>query len=683
MDHRARTDVRRCSRWFLLVTLAGLLLAGCEIAEPRLPSFTTRLAVPLGEERLLIEEIIDDEDYLVALVDGTLGFSVSGDPDTVSLAIDLGADIGLQTVTGELGTFSLDLDAGTDFAFALAELYPDATHLDGMTMPVPPFGFDTQSGDEDVADLQSATLAAGTLTVTVGNGLPVPVSAEDGPDRLVLDLLDPGDGAVIVSVEFDPIGPGAQAEQTADLAGVELPDRVAVRLVGGSPGSGTDAVLVDAAASVTVQAVFSDLEVTAAVAVVPPQSFTTSFTTALPSDYEIVQAVIESGRFPIAVHNEMAIFCQAIVTWPTVLNLDDQPLQVVIDLPGGDRQERLVDLAGHVVRAAEGATLDELLATVEVTSPGSAGQAVALQADQGVQAEIGGGRIEFHSVTGAVPVMSYDLAPAEEAIDLPDELDGLQLCRANLTLALTSTADLPAVAVFDLVGVNQAGDPRGLQVQEEIPAAAGGRATTTHIVLDETNSDIVDFLNHLPITLIMSGSVELGGDGQVGTIRRSDRAIISWQIISPIEVIIASSQLHGEATALDLDRDTRDLIEDHLGHAEVQLEILNHLPVGVQTRLLLGPDPALLKTDPLLVIGPVAVDPGTVSPDGMVSEPNLCRPRLSLTADQTRLLATTGLHSQLEVTLPSTEGDPVRVMTTDFITVQGLIFLDLEVRDTR
>ena len=240
------------------------------------------------------------------------------------------------------------------------------------------------------------------------------------------------------------------------------------------------------------------------------------------------------------------------------------------------------------------------------------------------------------------------------------------------------------MVTFDLVGVDQHGASRSFQVQEEIEAAEQGRATTTSIVLDETNSTILDFLNHMPTEITLSGWVDLGGDGVVGTVRRDDRAVLDWEILSPVEVIIESSQIYGDAKALDLGDSTRELIEDHIGGAAVQLEVLNHLPVGVVARLLLGADPAALKTDPLLVIGPVAIDAGTVGPGGgAVIEPRVCRPQLALTPAQTRLLATAGMHSLLEVTLPSTEDDPVRVLTTDYLTVQGLIQLEVEVNDNR
>ena len=41
------------------LVLLGFMLVGCEIADPELPRFETRVALPLGEERLDIAEIVD------------------------------------------------------------------------------------------------------------------------------------------------------------------------------------------------------------------------------------------------------------------------------------------------------------------------------------------------------------------------------------------------------------------------------------------------------------------------------------------------------------------------------------------------------------------------------------------------------------------------------------------------
>jgi len=664
-----------------LTLLLGLGLLGCEIADPELPTFTTHLTVPLGTERLDIIDLVEDEDYLVALADGTLGFSVDGDPDTVSLDVDLAADIPAQTISGSLGNFTLEVASPPAFDFLLSDLYPDAVLLDGLTVPVPGFGFTTASGAEDLADLEQATLAEGRLTVTVSNGLPVPVSAASGPDRLVLELVDPASDLAVATVEFDVIAAGAEAEQEADLAGVVLPGALAVRLTGGSPGSGGSPVTVDASTSIAVAATFSDLEVSAAQAAVGPQEFITSFETDLPSDYAVEQAVIAGGTVSLTVRNDMPIACQTVVTWPHVVDLDQQPLQVSLDLEGLASATRTIDFGGRLVRAPSGQQLTALTAEVAVTSPGSGGQAVHLDAGTGVQADLGSGRIEFGSITGAVPALSYDFDPIDEDVELPDELDGLHLTRATMVLELTNTAAIAVRTDLQLVGVSAAGQERQLVIHEQIAAAEAERASVTEIVLDETNSTIVDFLNNMPTTISLAGGVELGGDGSVGTVRPDDHAVISWRIIAPVEVVIESSRLYGDPDLLDLGDGTRENIADHAGAAGVQLQVLNHLPLGIEARILFGPDTTSIKTDPLLVIGPVAIDAALVDPvSHTVSEARLCRPTVALTADEVQRLATAGLYQLFEVTLPSTEGSPVRVLTTDYVEIQGLIDLDVIVR---
>lgn len=666
----------------VLLALFGLLLAGCEVADPALPSFQTRVAVPLGEERMDIADAIDDEDYLYSLPDGTLGFSVDGDPDTVALDLDVAADIPAQTVRGDLGAFDLAVSAPVDVAFVLSDLYADAAMLDGFTLPVPPFGFTTDSDPHDLEDIDSATLAGGTLTVEVLNGLPVPISATGGPDRLVLDLVDPASGLAVVTVEFDPIAAGSAATESVDLAGVTLPGALSVRLAGGSPGSSGAPVLVDAAAEIAVSAVFSDLQVTAAEAVIGAQEFSTEFATDLPSDYSVERAVIGSGLVQLDVVNELPIPCLVTVTWPDVVDLDGQPMQLVVDLPGGASQTQQADFAGYVVQAPEGATLDQLVATVTAVSPGSGGLAVPVQSDQGVRADLGSGRIAFTSVTGVVPELAYDFDPMDEEIDLPDELEGLQLTRASLELELVNSAAVTAYTDFVLTGVNASGQSTQMTVQEQIAPAADDRAAVTRIVLDETNSDIVAFLNNLPTSISLAGGVRLGGDGQIGTVRTDDYAVIGWRITSPVDVMVEQSQLFGDTEALDLDQDGRDMLRDHVGGAELQLEVLNHLPLGIEARVLFGTDSLTVKEQPLLAIGPIAVAAADVDPvTRAVSVARTSRPLVTVSAADVQLLATEGLLSVLEVVLPSTDGQAVRILTTDYVTVQGLVYLDVEVSD--
>jgi len=193
---------------------------------------------------------------------------------------------------------------------------------------------------------------------------------------------------------------------------------------------------------------------------------------------------------------------------------------------------------------------------------------------------------------------------------------------------------------------------------------------------------VVQFLNNLPTEIALTGGVELGGDGSVGTVRPSDFAVVNWEIVAPVEVVIESSHLYGDPDELGLDEDLRENIADYAGDAAVHLQVLNHLPVGVEASILFSPDTTTIKTDPLLVIGPVTVNAAAVDPEThAVSEPRVSTPTVSLTAAEVQLLGTEGLHQIFEVILPSTDGNPVRVLTTDYVEISGLIDLDINIHD--
>ena len=72
----------------------------------------------------------------------------------------------------------------------------------------------------------------------------------------------------------------------------------------------------------------------------------------------------------------------------------------VVDLNGHESASESLDFAGYLVQAPAGEQLSVLAAEVVVTSPGSGGVAVPLASDQGVRAELSGGRIDPRRLPG-------------------------------------------------------------------------------------------------------------------------------------------------------------------------------------------------------------------------------------------------------------------------------------------
>jgi len=439
-------------------------------------------------------------------------------------------------------------------------------------------------------------------------------------------------------------------------------------------------VTVNGTDSINIDAQFTNMVVSSAEAVIGAQTFQTSFETELPADYELEHAVISSGSVVMDVTNDMPVPCQAVMTWSELQDLGHSPLTVVFDLAAGQSLSQTVDFTGYILSAA-GAPIASLVADVDISTVGSEGSSVVLSAGDGLTADLLGGTISFSSVTGLVPSYSVPIDPILEEIDLPAEMDGLQLVAASMIMHVTNSAGLPADLELTLQGTSAAGNVVTMAVSERI-LAAQVRATTTDIVLDQTNSSIVDFLNNLPVSISLSGDVVVGGDGTTGTVHADDFAVISWDINAPVEVIITGTTLDGDPSALDLDQDMRDMIGDHVRGAFIQTEILNHLPVAVELFIKAGTDTSTLATAPLLEIGPLVVDAAIVdSITHIVSQSVVSTPTVDLSAEDALIFSQAGLHTLIEVRLPSSEGTIVRMMSTDYLEVRGAIQMDVNVND--
>ncbi len=124
------------------------------------------------------------------------------------------------------------------------------------------------------------------------------------------------------------------------------------------------------------------------------------------------------------------------------------------------------------------------------------------------------------------------------------------------------------------------------------------------------------------------------------------------------------------------------MINDHALGAQIETVILNHMPVAVQLRILASSNLNTIETDPELIIGPLHVAAAIV--DGtthMVGEAVTSRPTITLTEEDARILGRDNLHTMVEVILPAGDGNPVRMMATDFIEIRGIISMDILVND--
>ena len=670
--------LRRTAAAVLLA--ACLAAAGCEIADPALPVFTTRLSVPIGTHELTVLELIEDQDYVAAGADSVLAFGAEGDTTSVALDLDLTAELDGLDAAAELGSFALPDQPPRTAGFTLAEIAPELAGLPPVPLPVPAFTIDLQSEPAPLDRLESARLAAGRLEVRLRNGLPVPVSGAAAPQRIVADVLD-GAGAVVTTVVFDgEIAPGDSAVALADLAGALLTGGLAVRLQGGSPGAAS--AVVTPAASLSVTMLLTGLVVDEATARVEALSFRESGGADLPDDFGVLSATVGSGALDLALSSGIDLPCAARVTFPQMRDRAGDTLIVRLDLPAGGDRRAVVDLAGCTITADGGDPLTRLTYDVEVGSPGSGDGVVTLSADAGLSATIAPLILAFAEVQGVFPLEVFDFAPRTEPIDIPDELSGVRLASATLVVDVFNGTGIGGEVELSLVGRNADGETAELSVVAEVAPARSGSEARTTIVLDENNSNIAELLSILPEELTFAGAVSVGGDGWVGTVHPGDRARACWRVDAPLRVELLPSISTFDAEPLDLDDDVRGDLDRHLESAALTAVIDNHLPFGVDVTLQVGPDSLSALTSPELVIGPLAVSAGLLDDvGGYVATATASRHVVTLDREQIRALTRPGAFTAAVASLPGTGGRLVTLRSVDRVSVSGALTAEITVSE--
>jgi len=643
-----------------LILLA--LAAGCTIEDPALPTFSTRLAVPVGTHDLTVTEIVAEQNYLYTGEDSVLFFNVEGDTTSVALDLDLSVDLDAVETDADIGSVTLDDPAPLEHDFALVELLPAFGSLPPGVYPVPAFTFEVESGPLGIDDIDHAHVDTGVITLTLRNDLPIPISGDAPPEILGAEVLHPVTGAVITALVFAAeIAPGAEATAVADLADTDLPGSLVVRLSGGSAGAGGAPIGPGAALGVTLA--IGDLVVDEARAIIGAQSFQEIGAVALPDSFGILEATVASGLLDVTLTSELPVAATAYIHFNDFVTADGSPYLLAFEMPRNGIEITQADLAG-----------------ARISSGGGAPARSACWMN--ISAEMAATTLAIGEVTGLIPAHSLALEPMTQAIDVPDELDGLQLPAATLVIDLFNGTGVRADIDLLLTGRNASGETATLTAAAGIaPSRDEGPARTT-ILLDETNSNIADLLSILPETFTFTGVVNVGGDGEIGTIRPDDRAQVVWRADAPLRLVIEDAEVDRNPEALDLDEDLRTNIEDHLLAAEILVEIDNHFPFGLDVLFLVGPDSTSALDDPELVIGPLSVTAGAIDETTRYVNASVATQHvIALDAEQVRAFTRPDAFTALRALIPGTDGQEVVLRAGDGLTARGALSLDVLIED--
>ncbi len=661
-----------------ICALTLLSVSACTVESPELPSYESEWLIPIGNMSWTIEELLEDSDDVVFGPDGSVSFAMAEDLGDGSLDEPIRVDVGEQSIQAQIGPVSLPAVSPVAFSYRLGDLYPPANALGGFSIPVPAFAFDITSPDEDLPGSTSATIASGSLDLQVTNGLPVPVGAASGPDQIVLELIDPATGTMFAgTVLTAPIAADESVSAPIDLAGVTLPDRVQVRVAGGSPGSGGNSVLIDPDASLAISVQPLNMVVSAAVASIEAQTFTDQTSLTVPSSVQVLTASIGSGILSIDLRNDLPIPADLTLDIPSVVTPGGTPFQRIIAVAPQSNAVTNIDFAGHELRHT-GTTSQDIDVNLTVTSPGSAGQDVLVRATDEVSATVSSFTLEFDSVSGIIDEEIVDIPEENWDVDLPEELEEVELLRADLRWFLNSTLEMPLSADLTLEGTNADGVMVPVSVTVDLPASPGGQPTEHVIVFDESNSLLMPFLNNWPVSVVARGVARVGDGVTMGTVRVGDTVSARYEINTPLTAAISPRSIDIDPDALDLGEDVRDAIRDRLIDASLDITVISTLPLDARAWFGLDSASQNVHDAPEILLGPI--DLPAASPLRDPDDPGVRqRSVVPLAEEQVSVLTQDSLFQGIRLELTGTDGTFVTIRSTDEIALEGFVRARLRV----
>lgn len=574
---------------------AALLLGSCGLEAPQLPTLESDWVLPLGGREITLRELLEDQPG-IAERDGVLTLFEEGELEAVGVGESLEVELEGLSLSAAVGPLRIEPAAARQVPLALGELYPPAQAADGLEVVVPPFSFDEDTGAQDLPGFRRAEVDSGALALAIDNGLPVAVG---GPGHeLVLELWDPA-GPLVARWDISTlVVPGERRTGSLDLAGQSLPDSVELRLSGGSPGSDGQPVAVDASAELRVELGAGALVVSSALAPISAASFGDQSTLALPDSVQLQEAVIAGGELGLSLSHDLPVPVELLLRVDALRDPGGQSLRVPLSVAPGATELAALDLAGWSLVPGAG---NEVVVRMDASTPGSGGTAVEVDAAQALSLQLDPLVLALGAATGTVGERVVELEPTVVALELPDELEGVQLADAQLRLDIVHSLGLPADIELSLHARSPGGERDSTTLSLALAPAAGGEATVA-FAFDGSNSELPRLLNLMPEELRIAGSVRVGGTGSIAA---GDSLRARWTLSAPLRISLAPQELELDPERIGLDASLRDQLRERAVSLALEATLRSQLPVGGSLHLHVARSSAALFDAPDLVLGPI------------------------------------------------------------------------------
>lgn len=632
----------------IVIIIAFLTMVQCSVKKPESPSWTTSIVLPVINRTYDMDEIVQkiDQPGLSLETNDEIFFTFEESLDTVKIDEDFSVDDMADTLVDSLGLVTIHPSTPTPTTFAASQFGYSSN------VPVIPKGWlHTVSFDLPQFDIFNwVTISTGQMDVEFVNELGFDL------DSVFIILYDDDSGRIVnvTQIVGDPAVPdGDTTNLIVDLSAETISNNLSVSLNCYTPGY-EDWWYV-AGKQATVSTGFdSGLIIQAAEAEIPPADpIDMSENLTLNSEHTIISADLTSGTLQMYIENYSNLSADLSISLPD-FKQGVSPFAIDTAVAPQATTTIYVNMSAYSFEPTDQIPPQDIDIEAVLTISGSSEKVVVSRGDM-FRVIAGLSNIQFDSMEAILdPIqMSFsDLDTVE--LDIPEGFDDLQLASAVLTINIESAVNVPCLLELTLNG--DAGQTP-LYISQPI---AGGTVSEPHttVIID---SSLASFLNPVPQFVTVSGQATLGGDGIGRMITHNDYLLADIQITSPLEVIVDSLTISGDTTSEEFDQDNIDGIVDHFISADFRATIDNSLPLGVFMKIYFDGDSTSLN-DSAQVVKTLEVGSDTVS-----------QVLFSLDSTEVKVLENDPLFITQDITLIGDGTNPVKIVRSDRVIIQGII----------
>jgi len=644
----------------IITILIFLTLVQCTVKKPESPTWISDYSIPAISRAYHMPEIISKLDQPNITMDsaGEVAFGFSQELDTVRAEGELTLAGNSCNVIATLGKVNLSPQSPSPESFDLSDYVP--LSLDTMVET----SFDLEYAIPPRSDYGWIEVESGGVTVTLTNEFGLPL------DTIIVTLVDLESQQTIGIDTFPDPGllNGATDSITVDLGGNRISNELRLdyhcHTPGGKLGSISDNIL---ATSVN----FTDgILVTAAEAEIPYIQRDTAQQIEIAQNDIIQSAVISSGAMHLTIDNLTNATVELGLRLPD-FHQEGAELATINVVPPNMTENVTIELNGAIFEPADQIRPQEvrieMAAIIDSTGPDQ----VEIHDYDSIGIFVSIMDLGFSSVTGVMDSTEVALNDIAVDVEIPRGFESIQLVEAIMTLEIVSSLQFPGELNIEISGNNG----KQLNLAGSILPGTISNPATGRIV----ETDIASFIYPIPSVMSLNG-IALFGDGiTFGTISSNDFIIPRLNVVSPIEVIIEESFFITDTSSIDIGQKDIHRLTDHTKRVEFVGELVNHLPFGADIMIFMDSDAARLnETEATLVIGPLTIEAGEIGPLNTVINPAASPLSIPLDSGQVKILENEQIYAAQQITLHGTDGRQVRVLGTDFISIQGIFEISYE-----